>query len=155
MRRFVTTILAIGGLVAASLSGAGGGEKKKDKGADGSWVLVGMEQDGKKLPAEAIDKLKMTLTIKGEKFTITMDGKVIDKGTSKFDDTKKPVTVDIKSEDGPNAGKTILAIVVVDGDSMKACYDLDGKTRPKEFSTTEGSGHVLILYKRAAKKKAE
>ena len=52
---------------------------------------------------------------------------------------------------GPNQGKTILAIIEIDGDSMKACYDMEGKGRPTEFSTKEGSGHVLILYKRETK----
>ena len=62
---------------------------------------------------------------------------------------------DIKSEEGAKQGKTILAIVEIDGDSMKACYDMEGKSRPTEFATKEGTSHVLMLYKREAKKKSE
>ncbi len=155
MRTLIGSVLVVVTLSAASDGNAGGEKKGKDKGADGTWILVAMEQNGMKLPAEAIEKLKMTLTVKGEQYTVTMDGTVIDKGTTKADETKKPATLDIKSEEGANKGKTILAIVALDGDSMKACYDMEGKGRPKEFSTKEGSGHVLIVYKREAKKKGK
>jgi len=153
MRTLVASSLII--LIAVSAGGAGGEKKGKDKGADGTWIVVGMVQNGMKASAEDLDKLKMTLTVKGSNYTVSMAGMAIDKGTSKADETKKPITLDIKSEEGPNKGKTILAIVEIDGDSMKTCYDLEGKNRPKEFSAKEGSGHVLILYKRETKKKDE
>jgi uncharacterized protein (TIGR03067 family) len=133
-------------------SGAGG-DKKKDTNADGAWTVTAMEENGKKVPADAIDKLDMKLTIKGDSYTVTMAGKVLDKGTSTRDAQKKPNTLDIKSAEGPNKGKTILAIVEFSGDVMKVCYDLEGKSRPKEFSTKEGSGHVLIVYQREKKDK--
>ena len=155
MRRLVLAVCVVGGLIAVAVSGNGGEKKVKNKGPDGTWVVVGMEQNGMKLPAEVIEKLNMKLTIKGENYTVSMADKVADKGTSKVDLKKKPNTVDIKAEEGPNKGKTILAILEIDGDSMKACYDMEGKGRPTEFSTKEGSSHVLILYKRDAKKKSE
>jgi len=155
MKRLVLAVAVVVGLIAVAVSGDGGEKKGKNQGPDGAWVVVGMEQDGTKLPADVIEKLNMKLTIKGENYTVTMADKVVDKGTSKVDDKKKPNTVDIKSEEGPNQGKTILAIIEIDGDSMKACYDMEGKVRPTEFATKEGTGHVLILYKREAKKKSE
>jgi len=151
MKKLMATMLVFASLIAASVHG--GGEKKGAKqGRDGTWVVVGMEQNGMKLPADDVEQLNIRLTIKGENYLVTVAGKESDKGTSKVDVNKKPNTADIKSEDGPNKGKTILAIVEIDGDSMKACYDMEGKGRPTAFSTKEGSGHVLILYKREAKK---
>ena len=137
----------VGGLLLVSDSGAGG-EKKSANKADGVWVLVGMERNGMKVADDVIDKLKMKLSIMGTNYTVTVDGKLADKGTSKVDTTKMPNTVASKPGEGPNQGKTILAIREVDGDSMKACYDLEGKKRPTEFKTTEGSGHVLVFYRR-------
>jgi len=151
MRLLSATVFVVCSLILIA-AGDGGEKKGKDK-ADGAWIVVGMEQDGKKLPAEALDKLEMKLIIKGENYEVSMGGKVIEKGTSSADETKKPIALDIKPADGPNKGKTILAIAEIDGDSMKSCYNMEGKDRPKEFSTKEGSGHLLILFKRDAKKK--
>jgi uncharacterized protein (TIGR03067 family) len=156
MPRFALPLSVVVTLVAATMSGAGGEKKAIPKESpDGTWVVVGMEQNGVKVPADALEKLSLKLTIKGEDYTVTMAGKVADKGTSKVDRQKKPNTADIKSEEGPNKGKTILAIVAVDGDTMKACYDMENKGRPTKFAAQEGSGHTLILYKREAAKKAE
>jgi uncharacterized protein (TIGR03067 family) len=156
MRGFAVTYFVVISLIAAAASGAAGEKAgKQKKGPDGTWVAVGMEQNGMNLPADVLEKMSLKLTLRGDQYTVTIDGKVADKGTSKVDTQKKPNTADIKSEEGPNKGKTILAIVEVDGDTLKACYDMAGKSRPTEFATKEGSGHVLILYKREAKKKAE
>jgi uncharacterized protein (TIGR03067 family) len=144
-------------LVSLIAGAAGGGDKKAnpEKSRDGTWIAVGIEQNGTKQAAEDVEKLGIKLTIKGENYTVTIAGKVADKGTSKIDATKKPLATDITSELGPNKGKKILGIIEVDGDTLKACYDLEGKGRPTEFATKEGSGHMLILYKRAAEKKAQ
>ncbi|HWY86537.1 MAG TPA: TIGR03067 domain-containing protein [Gemmataceae bacterium] len=156
MPRFAGSLLVVVSLIAATVSGAGGEKKATPKdNPDGTWVVIGMEQNGMKVPAEALEKLNLKLTLKGEDYTVTMAGKIADKGTSKVDTQKKPNAADIKSEEGPNKGKTILAIVEVTGDSMKACYDMDGKGRPTEFAAKEGSGHTLILYKREAKKEGD
>jgi uncharacterized protein (TIGR03067 family) len=156
MRRFAGSCFVVVSLLAAAVSAlAGEKTEKQKKGPDGTWVAVGMEQNGMKLAAEVLEKMSLKLTLRGEQYTVTMAGTVADKGTSKINTQKKPNTADIKSEEGPNKGKTILAIVEVDGDTMKACYDMAGKGRPTEFATKEGSGHTLILYKREAKKKTE
>jgi uncharacterized protein (TIGR03067 family) len=152
MKRLGLAVCVVVGLIAVAVNGNGGEKKDKNKGPDGTWVVVGMEQKGAKLPAEFIEKMSMKLTLKGENYTVTMGDNVHDKGTSTVNTKKKPYTADIKSEEGPNKGKTILAIIEIDGDSMKACYDMEGKGRPTEFSTKEDSGNVLILYKRETKK---
>jgi uncharacterized protein (TIGR03067 family) len=156
MPRFALSLLILISLIAAMVSGAGGEKKANQKdNPDGTWVVIGMEQNGMKVPAEALEKLNLKLTLKGEDYTVTMAGKIVDKGTSKVDRQKRPNAAEIKSEEGPNKGKTILAIIEVAGDTMKACYDMDGKGRPTEFAAKEGSGHTLILYKREAKKKGD
>jgi uncharacterized protein (TIGR03067 family) len=154
MQKLVVSFVFVCCFIPVVASG-GGGDKKADAklNPEGSWVVVAMEENGMKTPVEAIEKLNMKLTLKGDSYTVTMAGSVIDKGTSKSDMQKKPITVDIKSEEGPNKGKTMLAIVELDGDTMKACYAMDGKDRPTEFSAKEGSGRALITYKKEAAKK--
>ena len=44
-----------------------------------------------------------------------------------------------------------MAIVERTGDTMKACYDISGKERPKEFSTKDKPTFVLIEYNREKK----
>ena len=127
-----------------------GGDKDKPK-SDGTWIVVTMEQDGVKLPDEAVKKLALKLVITGNKYKVFLADKLAEQGTSKVDTTKKPVTVDIDASEGPNKGKTIKAIVDIQGDTMKVCYNLKGTERPKEFTTQKGSGHALITYEREKK----
>jgi hypothetical protein len=50
--------------------------------------------------------------------------------------------------DGPNKGKTFLAIYELDKDSLKVCYDLSGKARPTEFKTKPDTTLFLVTYTR-------
>jgi len=75
-------------------------------------------------------------------------GTKVDRGTVKLNPAAKPKELEIKGSDGPNKGKTILAIYERDGDTMRICYDLGGKNRPTEFKTKEGAPLFLVTYKR-------
>lgn len=55
--------------------------------------------------------------------------------------------MDIKGVKGPNKGKTFLAIFERKGETLKVCYDLEGKQRPSEFATKEGTLLFLVTYK--------
>jgi hypothetical protein len=41
-----------------------------------------------------------------------------------------------------------LAIYEIRGDTMKICYDLGGKSRPKEFKSPADSQMFLVTYKK-------
>jgi uncharacterized protein (TIGR03067 family) len=112
---------------------------------DGTWLPATAELAGKKFPDEI--RKTMKLVIKGNKYTVTV-GKNPDKGTIKLDSTAKPKAMDITGTEGPNKGKTILAIYERKGDTLRICYDLSGKSRPKEFKTREGTQLFLVTYKR-------
>ena len=130
----VQSLLLAGLLVAAPPKGF--------ENMQGTWTPTEGEFAGQALPAQVLQTVK--LTIEGDKYTV-VTGEGTDKGTLKLAEDKKPKHMDIIGTDGPNKGKTILAIYEVQGDSMRVCYELEGKVRPKEFS---GKQMLLIKYER-------
>ena len=72
-----------------------------------------------------------------------------DRGTVKLDPSKSPKAMDIRGAEGPNKGKTILAIYELDGDTLRVCYDHSGKARPSAFKAEAKSPRSLITYRRA------
>jgi uncharacterized protein (TIGR03067 family) len=111
----------------------------------GTWLPTAAEL-GEKAFDDATLKA-MTLVLDGDKYTVTV-GKAIDKGVINIDPTAKPKTMDIIGADGPNKGKTFLAIYELNGDTLRVCYDLSGKARPSEFKTKKGEVLFLATYKR-------
>jgi uncharacterized protein (TIGR03067 family) len=115
----------------------------------GTWNFVSMEQDGKQMPKT---DQPHTVTFQGDKFTVKIGDMIVQAGTNKLDADKKPKTVDATVTEGESKGNTMLGIYEIEGDTIKACFDPQGKKRPTEFKTTAGSGHFLVLIKRAEKK---
>lgn len=132
-------------LTAAASSGNTADEPK---GHDGTWLPVSAELGDFKFDDKMLKSMK--LVIEGDKYTVTVLDSV-DKGTTKVDATAKPKTMDVTGTDGPNKGKTFLAIFEDNGDTMRICYDLEGKTRPTEFKTTKEKPYFLVTWKREKK----
>lgn len=138
------TVLLLG--IAAILATATGWSRNAaDEGKllEGTWLPTAAELGEKPLDDATLKAIK--LVVDGEKYTV---GKV-DRGTLKIDPAAKPKTMDIVGTDGPNKGKTLLAIYELDGDNLRICYDLSGKARPTEFKTKKGEKLFLATYKRA------
>jgi uncharacterized protein (TIGR03067 family) len=132
--------------LALSLSAAApGGDAKDGDALQGTWLPATAELAGKPFPDEVRKSIK--LVVKDDKYTVTV-GKEVDQGTVKLKPSAKPKEMDITGTDGPNKGKTILAIYEQDGDTLRICYDLSGKSRPTEFKTKEGTQLFLVTYKR-------
>jgi uncharacterized protein (TIGR03067 family) len=112
---------------------------------DGYWLPTRAEFGGKPFPDEI--RKTMTLAIKDGAYTVTV-GKVTDKGTLKLNPAATPKTMEITGTDGPNKGKTILAIYDGNADTLRICYDLSGKSYPTEFTTKTGTQLFLVTYKR-------
>lgn len=109
---------------------------------EGTWIPMSAELGGQKLPESMLKDAKLVLT----------DGNYtyqIDQGTYKLIPAEKPRAMDITGTKGPNHGKTFLAIYELSGDTLKICYDLEGKTRPNEFTTKAGTKQFLVYYQRA------
>jgi len=130
-------------LVAHTWSQDTAGEQKK---LDGAWTPTTAELSGQPFPEELLKKMK--LIVSGENYTVHVGDK-IDRGKVKLDTSKKPKTMDIIGTDGPNKGKTFLAIYELNGDTLRVCYDLGGKDRPTEFKTKKDTLVFLATYQRA------
>jgi len=112
----------------------------------GTWLPTAAEVSENPF-GEATLKI-MKLVVEGEKYNATV-GISVDLGTIRIDPAAKPKTMDIISTEGPNRGKTFLAIYELNGDTLRVCYDLTGKVRPTEFKTRKGEALFLATYKRA------
>ena len=120
--------------------------KDEDK-LQGEWTMVSMETLGVKHSED--DVKKYTLTIKGDRWTVTNARTLSPGRTFKIDPSKEPKTLDLTIKLG-NQEKVSQGIYKLDGDTLTVCRTEDNGERPKEFKTTAKSG-ILVVWKRAKK----
>ena len=116
---------------------------------EGEWSMVSGEIDGQAMP-ELMRAGARRVAREGET-TVTINGQVFMKAKFTVDPSKKPKTIDYLFTGGPTAGKTQLGIYEVDGDVVKFCFSAPGRDRPNDFTTKEGSGRTLSVWKRSGK----
>jgi uncharacterized protein (TIGR03067 family) len=153
MRLALLTVL--GALVLATSGGIGApADDKADvekelKKFHGTWTFVSVEVGGQKAPA---DQLKdTTITFEGEKHTVKLGDQVIQVGRQKIDPSKSPKTIDVTMTEGPSKGTVMLGIYEFNGDTLKVCFDGEGKKRPGEFKSPPGSQTFVNVHKRVKK----
>lgn len=112
---------------------------------NGTWLPVTAKMDGQELPVEGLRNMRLLLV--EDHYTATVNG-VRDHGTVKYDSAANPPATEITGTEGPNAGRTLLAIYQLDGDKLTICYDLQGTARPVGFKAEAGSQHFLVTYRR-------
>jgi uncharacterized protein (TIGR03067 family) len=115
-----------------------------DTPVDGIWEMTAAELAGKKLPQNGEDPIKLTV----KNGTYELRAESLDRGTVTYDTAAQPKAMDIKGTEGPNKGKTFLAIYKLEGDKLTVCYDLSGNNRPTEFKTAPQTALFLAEYKR-------
>src|SRR5262249_17050280 len=113
----------------------------------GDWTFESSIADGKEIPAG--DLKGLVLTFEGDKHTVKKGAEVIQVGTQKIDPTKRPRTIDVTMTEGPSKGAMMLGIYEIDGDTLRVCFDSQGKRRPTEFGS--GSGSFLNVHRRVKK----
>jgi uncharacterized protein (TIGR03067 family) len=116
----------------------------------GTWVVVAVEVDGKRLPDKELKKAPAVLTLGGGTYTLRL-GYQTTTGSYTLAAARSPRRVNSTPGDGPSKGKTLKGIYKVDGDTLTACYDTSGKHHPTAFATAGKPGWVLIVYKRERK----
>src|SRR5262249_9752279 len=112
----------------------------------GAWTFESSEAGGKALPA---DELKgFIVTFEGNKHTGKKGDEVIQSGTQKLDPSKSPKAIDVTMTEGANKGAVMLGIYEINGDTLKVCFDAEGKKRPTQFKSAPGSATFVNVHKR-------
>lgn len=107
----------------------------------GEWAPASAELGGQDFPVATFQGANLKLTAN----TYDFAG---DKGTYAVLPGSRPAPMDIRGQEGPNAGRTIQAIYQLSGDQLTICYQLGTGERPAEFKTPKGSQVLLVHYRR-------
>jgi uncharacterized protein (TIGR03067 family) len=113
------------------------------KGQD-TWRQVAAVVDGKNVPVGP----GALLTVGADGYTVTVNGKVYQRGTTTTDYQQVPHASDVAVTEGPHAGQTLPQIFTVEGDVLIACNAPPGAARPTAFTSPPGSGHTLSVWLR-------
>jgi len=149
----VVTWVGAVGLAACGWTGLLADDKadleKEVKKFQGAWTLESSETGGVKIPAD--DLKGLIVVFEGDKHTLKKENEVIQIGTQKIDPSKSPKTIDVTMTKGPSKGAVMLGIYEFEKDTLKVCFDPEGKKRPKEFKSPEGSKNFVNVHKRVKK----
>ena len=149
---FVTLLYAVG-FAASGGSGTLADDKadleKEVRKFQGTWTFESSETGGKELPAGELKSL--ILTFEGDKHTVKKGDDVIQVGTQKLDPSQSPKAIDVTLTAGVNKGAVMLGIYEINGDTLKVCFDPQGKKRPTEFRSPPGSDYFVNVHKRIKK----
>jgi uncharacterized protein (TIGR03067 family) len=120
--------------------------KPQDKKLRGTWDCVSAERDGKKLPKQTVQKLRLVL--KKDEYATYRGDDLLFKSVYRLDPMKDPKEIDIIATEGKTKGQPAKGIYRVEGNTLKLCYGLPGKDRPRAFQSKPGSGVTLTVWKR-------
>ena len=123
--------------------------EKEIKKFQGVWSIESSETGGVRIPADDLKEFRVIF--EGEKHTLKLGDQVFQVGTQKIDPSKSPKTIDVTMTEGPSKGSVLLGIYEIDGDTMKVCFDPEGKKRPTEFKSPAGSKNFVNVHKRIKK----
>ena len=115
---------------------------------EGAWVPVAASVAGQELMVGEL-RVKYLVFESGGYSIIDRTNHVVDSGEYLINEAVRPPTMDIVGRDGPNAGRTMLAIFELQDDRLTVCYDLDSAERPSNMQSDEDQLLLSITYERA------
>lgn len=134
-------------LIVGLITPAPQGAKQDVDALKGIWSCVSGVIDGKPIADETARQLRLVMT--GDTYTTTRGDQTLFKGKYTLDPAASPKRIDIRSEEGENAGKPAQGIYKIDGDTHTICYTMPGRDRPQDFASAPGSGAFLVVWKKA------
>jgi uncharacterized protein (TIGR03067 family) len=112
----------------------------------GTWKTVSVESGGKKRADQEIKNWK--LIIAGNKMTARDGDDLLDESTFQLDASKKPRAIELRYTAGPDKGKQVTGIYLIEKDTLKICVTLQEKNGPTEFVSKPDTDHTLVILKR-------
>lgn len=116
-------------------------------GIEGTWMPIAAYISGRVVPVRELRVARLVLQ-GGDYEIVDPSEHVLDRGSYRIDDSKRPREVDIIGVEGPYAGRTLLAIYELDGDLLTVCYDLEGTERPGTMQHEQEQLLLVITYAR-------
>lgn len=115
----------------------------------GTWQVVSLVINGNESKQEDVSKLQVVNGSDGT-WALHSEGKVVAKGTSTIDPTKRPKTLDFVITEGGGAGEgdQYLGIYQLGNKARKMCFRGPGKDRPTEFVSTAENEVILVKFER-------
>jgi uncharacterized protein (TIGR03067 family) len=112
----------------------------------GTWICQSAVNDGKPLNAEIVKKLRLVMT--RDQYATYKGEQLLFAGPYKLRPSKSPAEIDVFSTEGESKDKPAQGIYSLEGDTLKLCYTMPGKERPKDFESKAGSEASFIVWKR-------
>ena len=113
-------------------------------------TAIDAQQEAERLAGDLViqaDAIAAIVRQKDGKYKVT-GAESPDEGTWTVYPEMMPPGLDVTGTDGPNKGKTFLAIFELDGNRLTVCYDLSGRERPTRFESKEKTLLFLAEYQR-------
>jgi erythromycin esterase len=114
----------------------------------GKWEAVLMNRDGEIQPLQGA-LANLQLLVEGDHRTIRSGQTVFTEAFYRLNPTSDPPSIDFVVTKGGLRGQIMLGIYVISGDSLRVCYAVPGRERPRDFTPKPGSGHALQEMKRS------
>lgn len=132
-------------LAASCILSAGDATKKDLDRIQGEWKPVSVTINGERVNAKVFSADRML--IKNKAFVQKAGGKTV-AGTFELDASKSPPHIDEESPGPEEQPIKSVGIYELDGDTLKVCYAVAPKARPRAFKAEEGSFQALVIYHR-------
>jgi uncharacterized protein (TIGR03067 family) len=133
-------------LTAALLQPESPKQTKALRSFQGSWTVESLMIDGK--PVRDEDKAKFKLDVNADRWSVSLEGKQLFVFKMRLDESAVPKQIDFTCMAGDLKDKVIPGIYRFDLDHLTMCRHLKpASERPKDFSSTPGSGLILVTWK--------
>ncbi|MCR9201754.1 MAG: hypothetical protein NXI04_24170 [Planctomycetaceae bacterium] len=112
----------------------------------GQWRATSGVLGGQELPGDVVAATK--LSIAEGRYTVDLAG-AIDRGACFIDGEARPLRIKISGEQGPNSGKTFLAIAEFPAaHELLIAYDLSGEDYPASFAARPNPFSYVARFRR-------
>ncbi len=115
----------------------------------GTWTAAAATTNGRDLPADLVNSLRLTLT--ADRYKTQRGDQILFDGTYIIDTTVTPHHINMLGTEGPANSREALGIYSLQGNILTICYSNPGFPRPTTFASPAGSNVTLVRWHREAK----